>query len=1041
MAAAVLPAGRDAVAEKLNIIPEPSTKPISSYPKPRISLIDRFIDEPRALKVAVIGGGLAGINAGILLPAKVPNINLTIYEKNDDFGGTWLENVYPGVRCDIPSHVYQSTFEPKTDWSDQFAPGAEIRDYWQSVARKHDVYRLARFRTRVDDLTWDATNSVWQITLTDLSTNAVATETADFVLTAIGRFNAWKLPSYPGIDTVYRGVLRHASHWDGSFDPAGKRVAVIGNGASGIQLVANLQKSVAQLDHYARNKTWIAGSWAGDERTLGPQPYTDEQKALFASDPEAYLAFRKELEDKYWRRFGAFFRGSPLNSELRDRFIEMMRNRLAKKPDLLKHIVPDFSPNCRRLTPGPGYLEAITEDNVEYITEKISHFTEGGIVTKDGRERKVDAVFCATGANVDMVTPFPIKGEDGTDLRTLWDPSPESITANKKGGSHGFPYTYLGLATPGFPNLLFVHGPHGTGPSGTVPHSVENQIVTFAKILRKAGREGIKKMQPTKKAADDFVEYSDAFFAATVLSDGCSSWYNGGRPGGRIHGIWPGSAGHVTAVRREPRWEDWEYEYLGEEGNRFSWYFGNGWTRKEAEEGSDMTGYLRVPGSSRHNESEIEPPKSEQVPVRWHRGTFFNMTILGLCNLAAPGIWGAMNSLGAGGAASPELINAANALTFCMMVVSCYFSSILVRYIGIKGALIFGTVGYAPYAAGLYTNNRFGTEWLVLLGAALCGISAGVFWMAEAAIAIAYPEPWNRGKALGYWLTYRLSGQILGGAINLGLNADKNEAGKVSYTVFLVFIAIQCTGPFVGFFLNSPDKVERKDGKKVDLSITQNPWFEIRETTRLFFGKRFLLIVLFIGQAVFAEAVFFTYLSMWFSVRSRALGSFLSGIVAVIAGNLLGHWIDRTKIALKTRARSGFWGIVILQGAWWTWATILVTRYQTSQPTFDWVDAKFGEAFGVFIFLTAGFQLNYLFLYFIIHNMAKDEAEIIRYAALLRGTESAWQALSYGLESLTIFAEVGGVYMNFGLWAVAILPAWLVIRQFGTSKRITRIHF
>jgi len=133
--------------------------------------------------------------------------------------------------------------------------------------------------------------------------------------------------------------------------------------------------------------------------------------------------------------------------------------------------------------------------------------------------------------------------------------------------------------------------------------------------------------------------------------------------------------------------------------------------------------------------------------------------------------------------------------------------------------------------------------------------------MAEAAIAIAYPEPWNKGKALGYWLTYRLSGQILGGAINLGLNADRDQAGKVSYTVFLVFISLQSTGPFVGFLLNKPEKVQRKDGKKVELKILENPWFEIKETTRLFFTKRFLLTVLWIGQAVFAEAVFFTYLS------------------------------------------------------------------------------------------------------------------------------------------------------------------------------------
>lgn len=133
--------------------------------------------------------------------------------------------------------------------------------------------------------------------------------------------------------------------------------------------------------------------------------------------------------------------------------------------------------------------------------------------------------------------------------------------------------------------------------------------------------------------------------------------------------------------------------------------------------------------------------------------------------------------------------------------------------------------------------------------------------MAEAAIAIAYPEPWNQGKALGYWLTYRLSGQILGGAINLGLNADNSEAGKVSYTVFLIFIAIQASGPFVALLLNQPHQVERKDGKKVVLSILNDPWQEIIRTTKLFFGKKFLLIVLFIGQAVFAEAIFFTYLS------------------------------------------------------------------------------------------------------------------------------------------------------------------------------------
>ncbi|OAA70651.1 DUF895 domain membrane protein [Cordyceps fumosorosea ARSEF 2679] len=413
---------------------------------------------------------------------------------------------------------------------------------------------------------------------------------------------------------------------------------------------------------------------------------------------------------------------------------------------------------------------------------------------------------------------------------------------------------------------------------------------------------------------------------------------------------------------------------------------------------------------------------SEPVSVKWHRSTFYNITILGLCNFAAPGIWGAMNSLGAGGAQKPYLVNTANALTFSLMVVSCLFSSALFE------------PPPPPYAAGLYTNNRFGTEWLTILGAALCGVSAGVFWMAEAAIAIAYPEPWNKGKALGYWLTYRVSGQILGGAINLGLNSGRSEAGKVSHTVYLVFIALQCLAPVGALLLTPPDKVQRQDGKKVELGIFNNPWFEIKATIKLFFSRKFLLLLLLIGQAVYAEAVFFTYLSLWFSVRSRALGSFLSGIVAAIGGNVLGYWLDKTDVPLKLRARSSFWTIITLQGAWWTWATVLSTRYHRTQPTYDWTTPGFGAGFAVYVFLLLGFQLNYMFLYFIIQNLADTKEQVIRYSALLRGTESAWQAISYGLGSIEIMAQVGSIYLNFGLWAAAILPAWFVLRHIGVVK-------
>lgn len=321
-----------------------------------------------------------------------------------------------------------------------------------------------------------------------------------------------------------------------------------------------------------------------------------------------------------------------------------------------------------------------------------------------------------------------------------------------------------------------------------------------------------------------------------------------------------------------------------------------------------------------------------------------------------------MNSLGGGGEESPYLVNTANALTFCLMVLSCYFSSVIVHYIGIKWTLIVGTAGYCLFAAGLYTHNRYGTEWFVLFGAAMCGLCAGVFWMSEAAIALAYPEPYNQGRFLGFWLSFRVGGQILGGAIELGVNAHRNKAGSISLSVYEVFIALQALAPFAGLLLSSPSKVQRTDGLPVKLAVKHSPWHEIKEVTKLFFTKNFLLIVPLIAQAVYAEAVAFTYQGLWFTVRARALGSFLAGIVALIAGNLLGAFIDNKRFSLKSRGRASFFIVLGLQGGWWIWATVIVTEFRRTKPLYDWVDPGFGKGFALFLFWIIGFQLNYMFL-------------------------------------------------------------------------------
>jgi len=533
-----------------------------------------------------VGAGLAGINAGILLPAKVPGINLTIFEKNADVGGTWLENIYPGVRCDIPAHVYQSTFAPNTQWSEEYAQGAEILAYWKSVAKKYSLYeKYLRLSQKITDAVWDVPKSKWTLSVRKVVAGAAGEEYSedfDVVILALGRFNAWKLPDYPGI-LDYKGHLSHSSAWEPSFDPIGKTVAVIGNGASGIQLVPNLLPLVKHLDHYARSRTWIADSFGGEGagRKLESISFSKDQLESF-SDPEIYYVFRKELESKFYLRFGTLMKGSEENAKLRKESSKLMAERVSKKPELISSLIPDFSPNCRRLTPGPGYLEALSEDHVSFIQTPISHFTETSIVDTNGIERAVEAVICSTGANIDMLPPFPITGPSGT-LKEAWTPDP---------------LTYLGLASPSFPNLLFSHGPNATGHSGTVPNQIETQLVYIARLLRKISQQKIRTFSPSQEATDDFIEYSDTFFSRTVWSEKCSSWANGGKPGGRIHGHWPGSASHANFLRQSPRWEDWTWGY-GKEGklNRFEW-LGNGWTKREIEGKGDMTPYLRRVGGA-----------------------------------------------------------------------------------------------------------------------------------------------------------------------------------------------------------------------------------------------------------------------------------------------------------------------------------------------------------------------------------------------------------------------------------------------------------
>ncbi|KAH7120751.1 hypothetical protein B0J11DRAFT_589497 [Dendryphion nanum] len=529
---------------------------------PPLQIEEHPIDDVRPLRVVVVGAGVSGITAAVFLPVKVPLIDLVIYERNSDIGGVWHTNIYPGVRCDVPAHAYQTTFEPSTSWSTAYAEGAEIKDYWKRVAAKYDVEKYVKLNHKVTKAEWLEEKGKWRVTVS--SDAGVHIDEADFLLTATGHFSDPKLPEYPGIDE-YKGHLRHSSNWDPNFNPKGKTIAVIGNGASGLQVLPPLQKVADRIHHYARNKTWVAAPIGGE--TL--EQWVAERIEKARQSPIEYHKFRKELEAQLFSRFGGIFKGGDKSETARESITKLMATRLGDRDDLLKEILPDFAPNCRRLTPGPGYLEALTADNVNYISTPIERFTKTGIQTTDGTHREVDAVICSTGHDISFSTAFPVISR-GVDLQTAWRP----------GGNPGFPDTYLSIAAPGVPNFLMFLGPNATGPAGTLPHSVENQVTYAARVLRKVSSQGIRSIVPSEAATRDFRAYCESFFPRTVMSQYCSSWYNGGIKGGRIHGIWPGSGRHVNLVRREPRWEDFEYSYFNQQGNRFGW-LGNGWTKKD----------------------------------------------------------------------------------------------------------------------------------------------------------------------------------------------------------------------------------------------------------------------------------------------------------------------------------------------------------------------------------------------------------------------------------------------------------------------------
>ncbi|KAL5524908.1 hypothetical protein ACEPAF_8777 [Sanghuangporus sanghuang] len=605
--------------DEVNLPPKPGLDyERENVTKAGFKLGSSSIDEGRPFKVVVIGAGYSGIIAGIRFTQRMENIDLTIYEKNAGVGGTWFSNRYPGIANDVPAHCYQLTFEQKTDWSAFYSPGPEIRTETERIVEKYKLMRHIRLNHELTHAKFDEMSGKWILRLrrprassdttsASASDNELETieDTADFVLAGVGSLSRWSWPDIEGLKD-FKGKILHSASWptdesgwwhSSVADWSDKRVGVIGSGSTATQIVPTLQPRVKHLFNYVRGKTWLSPTFLGDrmseilghDKTSDNHVFTDEDRNKL-KDPEFYKHFRHGLENEMNSMHLITIRGTDLQKQRQKEFKEYMLSRLKKKPWIANYLMPDFSVTCRRLTPGPGYLEALQADNVDFVPRDIKRITETGVELDDGTHHELDVIVCATGYDTSYNYPFSVIGRGGQTLKDRFTPHPE---------------TYISLCVDGFPNWFMSMGPNSVFGAGSMLIVMEKQVEYAIQVAKKMQREHIKSIEPKFEAVRIFDEYLEEYFKTTTFTENCRSWYKMGKAEGRVVGLWPGSTLHVVKTFQNPRWEDYNYEFLdsvpGSRGpNRFYW-LGDGSTYNEKHLTGDRAWYLR------DNEVDIPP--------------------------------------------------------------------------------------------------------------------------------------------------------------------------------------------------------------------------------------------------------------------------------------------------------------------------------------------------------------------------------------------------------------------------------------------------
>lgn len=483
---------------------------------------------PAHVDIAIVGAGFGGIGTAIAL-LKAGRRDFVVLEREAEVGGTWWQNTYPGCQCDVPSNLYSFSFAPNPGWSQTFAPQPEIGAYLRRVADDFGVRSHVRLGTAVTEAAWEERAHVWRI---ETSRGAL---TARVLVAGMGALSEPAIPAIPGAD-AFAGPAFHTARWRHDVDLTGKRVAVVGTGASAVQVVPRIQPRVAQLDVYQRTPPWILPH---PGRAVRPR-----ERALFRALPPVQKLVRGAV---YWGRECyvppfKFHRLSAIPQRMARRHLEQQ----VADPALRAKLTPPYEIGCKRILMSDEYLPALQQPNAELVTDAIAEITPGGVRTADGVERPADAIVWGTGfRTTDLPYLAWIRGRAGRTLAETW----------REGGMQAL----RGTTVAGFPNLFVLVGPNTGLGHNSIVFMIESQLRYVMGALRAMDARGAAVVEPRPQAQQDFNAAVQRRMKGTVWTEGgCASWYLDAH--GRNTTLWPGTSWSFRRATR--RFDPSEHELL-----------------------------------------------------------------------------------------------------------------------------------------------------------------------------------------------------------------------------------------------------------------------------------------------------------------------------------------------------------------------------------------------------------------------------------------------------------------------------------------------